>query len=130
MRRQQGYSLIELIIFIIILGLIAGTLLVSMNQSLQKSPVISRVATALDLAQQRMDVILGQKQLVGFTSFSDVCLTSAALPFCVSDPDYVISSAVSVGFGINTVDYKVVTVDVSGAASVTLTGLITNYAGD
>lgn len=128
MRRTSGYTMIELVIFIIVIGIIATTILASFNVSLEKTPVITRVAKAIDIAQQRMDVILGQKQVAGFNSFADPCSVPSALPFCDADVAYTVTSNISLGFvNGNSVDYKVVRVDVGGPATISLTGLVTRY---
>lgn len=125
--RAPGFTLIELIIFIIILGIIGTTLLMTFQVSLKKSPVVRNVSRAVELAEKRMDFIQGQRNIIGYASFSDVCAISTTLPACTGESGYSINSSISTGWDGNSVSYKVITVNVTGNATFSLTGLVANY---
>ena len=76
-----------MVIFIIVLGILGTGILMSFVVSLAKTPDIKRVSRATELAQDRMEFILGQKNLVGFSTMADLCestvpdiCTTPALP--------------------------------------------------
>lgn len=73
MNKQKGISLIELIIFIVVLGILGTGILIAFVVSLEKTPNINRISRATELAQERMEIIFGQKKLNGFTSMTDIC---------------------------------------------------------
>ncbi len=73
---EAGFSLIELVIFIVIIGIVVSSVFLAFSTSSQKSPFVNAQVTANLLAGARMDIILGQRRLVGFTSFTDPCVSS------------------------------------------------------
>lgn len=122
--KHHGFSLIELIVFILIIGIIASALLVSFSTILQNAPSSNFQTTAIALAGERMDIILGQKQMQGFSSFSDPCTLSTPPAICVSYSGYTISSSIgTITIGGDS-GYKVITVTISGKGNVVLQTLV------
>ena len=91
-KNSQGYTLIEIIIVIVILGIIGATLLSVFNVSLMGTPTLDNSRVAVELAKSRMDLILGQAHLVGFDSYNDPCVTTPALPVCTTPAGFTVSS--------------------------------------
>ena len=121
--KEAGYSLIELIIFIVILGILGATITAAFNVAGIKSPSIKNQSVAIELAQKRMDLILGNKASNGFASFSDPCPG----PTICSDPaGYTVGSSIATDWNSDT-DYKVITVTVSGSGTASLKALVANY---
>jgi MSHA pilin protein MshD len=117
MRKTQpgvkGFTLIELILFIVIMGIAATAVLLSFQTLLAKSPNANRQTTALELAEGRMDVILGQYYQAGFTNFGDICPGAAV---CQTLSGYSINSSIT-----NNGASKTITVTVSGLGDAILT---------
>jgi|GEM_PF-1628101 type II secretory pathway pseudopilin PulG len=125
MKRDSGMTLIELVIFIVILAILGLTILMSLGVSLEKSPSLQQNTQALEYAQVRMDLILGQKATKGFSSFVDPCAVSPSLAVC-SSPGYTVASSIANNWNGNTT-FKVITVTVTGDGRASLQGLVANY---
>jgi Tfp pilus assembly protein PilV len=123
--KQRGISLIEVTIFIVVVGLAMVAVIMGVGASLQNTPSSSQTTLALEQAQSRMDIILGQRAIVGFASFVDPCVATPALAFCQTSP-YTVSSSIANNWNGDS-NFKVITVTVTGAAKATLTGLVSNY---
>ena len=124
MRHQHGFTLIEVTIFIVVLGVIATGLLAAFNISLRQQPSVQAITIANTLAAQRMEIILGQKAIAGFSSYSDPCSSPAV---CSIPSGYTVTSTIATNWNSNT-NYHVITVNVAGKATASLTTLVANYA--
>lgn len=118
---QYGFTLIELIVFIIIISIVAGGILLGFNVVLSNQPNEVHNRRALEIANSRMEYIVGQAQINGFNSFSDNCSGSTPA-ICAHDSDYTISSDISVD-GSNA-NIKIIKVDVSGKGYASLTSAV------
>ena len=132
-RRQSGYNLVELVIFIVIMGIIGTALFSGFNSALLGSSASELGADPMQLAQERMELILGQKRRLGFAAFDnntfDPCTSTPASTqaVCTTIPaGYAVSAVLTPDWGGDT-DYKVITVSVTGPGQATLTALVANY---
>jgi Tfp pilus assembly protein PilE len=125
MNRHSGISLIELVIFIVILGILGLTIMMSFGVSLEQSPLSQQSTQALEYAQQRMDLILGQRAMQGFSSFVDPCVASPSLAVCTST-GYTVSSSIVNNWNGDT-KFKVITVTVIGNGRASLQSLVADY---
>lgn len=123
---QQGASLLELIIFIIILGLIGRYILSALVMAGRATPTFSQAQIALQYAESRAEIILAQKNVNGFASLTDPCITSPNLPICQVASGYTVSSSIANNWNGNT-NYKVVTITVTGLGSASITELVADY---
>ena len=121
---RNGFSLIEVIVFIVVLGVLAAGLVVAFSSPLRNSPQAGRLDLVAELAQQRMELILAQRRAVGFAAFVDPCPGPA---ICTPPTGYTVTSSIVAGYGGDPTNYKVVTVNVSGPSPVTATALVANY---
>lgn len=121
----RGFTLIELIIFIAVLGIIGTGLILAFNVAVEHSPDIRFTLRATELAKQRMDIIIGQKHLFGFAATNDPCATSPDLAFCQVPSGFTVTSSIVNGWGGSN-DFKVITVTTNGLGSATITGLVAN----
>ncbi len=124
--REAGYTLIEIIIVIVIVGIIGVTLMKALEMSLMGAPKLEKTSQALELAQKRMDLILGQARLVGFANYNDPCVASPNLPICTVPAGFTVTSALSNSWQSNT-NLHHVTVTVTGDAQAQLQSLVANY---
>ena len=121
---RSGFSLIEVIVFIVVLGVLAAGLVVAFGSPIRNSPEAGRLDLAAELAQQRMELILAQRRAVGFAGFTDPCLGPA---ICTTPAGYTVTPSILPGYGGDPTNYKVVTVSVSGPSAITVTALVANY---
>lgn len=122
-RRVSGFSLLEVVIFIVVLGVLLAGLLVAFTSPLSKSPQAGQLDMAAELAQQRMELILGQRRAVGFAAFADPCPGPAV---CTPPAGYTVTSSIAGGW-TDPANFKIVTVDVTGNTALTATALVANY---
>ena len=121
---RNGFSLIEVIVFIVVLGVLAAGLVVAFSSPLRNSPEAGRLDLAAELAQQRMELILAQRRATGFAGFTDPCPGPA---ICTPPTGYTVTSSIVAGYGGDPTNYKVVTVSVSGTSAIIATALVANY---
>ncbi len=133
MRAVRGFSLLELLVFIVVVGLMGVALFGAFSGALLGAGERERSMRATHLAQERLELILAQKQAVGFSAFTaasyDPCTSAppATHASCSAIPaGYVVSAALAGDWG-GDVNYKVITVTVSGLGSAQLQALVADY---
>jgi len=81
----RGVTLIELIAFIAIAGVVAVTLVQVFSGTLKGAHTSKEMTQGMQLAQQRMEVIRGQRKILGFVNFTsssyDPCKPPLAAPW-------------------------------------------------
>jgi Tfp pilus assembly protein PilE len=118
LRRTSGVTLVELVAFIAIAGLMAAILSSSLGETLRDTDESQEFAAAVALAQERMELILGQRRKSGlvFSSFADPCPN--ATQACSTLTGYTVTSAIannsSECTGTATADCRKITVTVTG----------------
>ncbi len=122
--QEGGFSLIEVIVFIVVLGVLVAGLAVAFSSSLKNAPVAGSLDLAAELAQQRMELILAQRRAAGYAAFADPCPGPA---ICTPPTGYSVTSSIVAGYGTDPTNYKVITVNVSGTSAITATALVANY---
>lgn len=125
MKKCQGFTLIELILFIIITSLLASTILLVMNTVLQKVPAMQNQIIAEQTAQKCMGWFVGQRKLVGYSTLT--CPNTTTPSFCTAPSGYTISTNVSCTTLSGDTNYKSITVTISGLGDAVLTTLIASY---
>lgn len=64
--RQRGLTLLEMILFIVVLGVAGVALLATLSAPLTGAGTQTEAVTAAQVAQARMEVVLGQKRKAGY----------------------------------------------------------------
>ena len=117
-KNTRGFSLIELVIFITVMGFAIGGLFLAFDTALQKGVAVSPQTIANNLAQGRMEFILGQKRINGFNALPANSVCSGATPVCTLPAGivgYTINSSVTTNVTINSdSNYDIIDVTVSG----------------
>jgi type II secretory pathway pseudopilin PulG len=137
----QGFTLIEIVVFIVIVGVSAYALFRSFTDVLPRSPTQSQMVQATHLAQERMELIVGRRAVAGYNAAQlDPCKIGAA-PICTDTLGFGVTS---LGTGTaasvppdparqwnttSTADYKLVTVTVrlSGTPLAVQDAVLANY---
>jgi prepilin-type N-terminal cleavage/methylation domain-containing protein len=127
MKKQRGFTLLELIVFIVIVGIVLTGVAVPLVTLLQKLPTNNHQTVALALARERMDLILGQRWSSGFSSFSDPCGGGSPPTICTPPTGYTVTSTIAAVTISGDSNYKTITVTVSGTGSATLVTLVGSY---
>lgn len=132
----RGVTLIELIAFIIIVGVLVSGLAAGLGTTLRGSGTPRQVTQALQLAQERMELIRAQKDVLGFAGFTaatyDPCLAGSTHPACSATLGYTITPALDETGACmgGDPDYKCITVTATDAGGVRLSELqaaVANY---
>jgi MSHA pilin protein MshD len=148
--RQRGVTLIELIAFIVIVGILVSGLVGGFSVTLRGSGMPRQTTQALQLAQERMELIRARKDTVGFACFTgtryDPCRNAAAAGSCpaaTASPNPACSISPLPGFTVTPAldetgacmggdaNYKCITVTVTdsatGAKLAELKAAVANY---
>ncbi len=135
MKKPHGFTLIELVVFMVVLGIIANLVFICYSSLFRGSPTSINQTTATELAAACLEWYIGQRHVNGFSStslnpgvnnipaFCNTCLATAS-------PGYSLSTNVSATlYGVSNPNYKTVTVTVDGPnkAKATLSTIIAQY---
>lgn len=128
---QRGVTLVELIAFIVIAGVVATLLAQAFGGSLSGIARGRDSAVAAGLAQERMELILGQHRKSGsvFATFSDPCTApSPPQQACAAIAGFTVASSIASNSsdctGAASVDCRSVTVTVTGPDGATAARLV------
>lgn len=129
--KQQGFSLIELITFIIIIGIVSSSLLLGLNQAAFNSDIPRNIPEASFLANARMQIILMNRAINGYSSLNDPCTSTPGLAICTPLSNYATTNNFSVATPtISGSNPKSITINVTGAGNATINASIYNYANN
>lgn len=132
----RGVTLIELIAFIIVVGVLVSGLMSGFSTTLRGSGVPKQVTQALQLAQERMELIRARRDVLGFSGFTaatyDPCLTGSTHPACSATFGFTVTPALDVTGACmgGDANYKCITVTVTDAGGARLSELqaaVANY---
>ncbi len=117
-RHQDGFALIEAVVFIIVTGILLSTLFLSSTTALRNSPTAHQQWIALQTARQCMEWFLGQRRFNGYTALS--CPSTPSSSACVVPSGFSVSTSVACTTWNGDPNYKTITVSVSGLSSASL----------
>lgn len=123
LKQQQGFTLIEVIVLIIVTGLLGSTLLLGARTALIKTPDIHQQWRAMQTAQQCMEWFLGKKRLNGYDSIT--CPSTSTPSACSAPAGFTVSTSITCTTWNNDA-YKTITITVSGLANAALSMQIGN----
>ncbi len=144
MARAKGLTLVETVVFIVIVGVAAFALLGSFRALLPRSPTAAQLTQATQLAQERMELILGQRDSPlagrGYNNTVDLdpCNVGGSPTVCPPNTYGFTVSSAGTGTapaswvqwnGNPTTSYKLVTVTVTlgGTTFATRSAVLSNY---
>lgn len=124
MRKYKGFTLIELVMFIIIVSIVAGGVVLSLMNTLQNTPLITQNTIAIQTANQCVEWFMGQRYLNGYQSITCNSITPS---FCTTPSGYQITVSCSNTTINGDNNYKTINIHVTGEAEVLLNLMIANY---
>lgn len=126
MKKNQGFTLIELVIFILIVGLLAAGILASYNTSLRGTARLKYQTSATGYAMKCLEWFLGQRYLKGFDNIS--CNTTVP-NFCNVPSGFTITTnVVCTTYNNDTNNYKTIITEVGGdLGNENISLIIANY---
>ena len=125
---QSGVTLVELVAFIVIAALLATGLIAAFTSAMKDTPKSNEITHALQLAQERMELILAYKKSKGFTALIDPCTLASPPAQCTNIPSGFSAPTVAIVNNWNgSAEYKTITVDVTGLQAITLTAVVASY---
>jgi len=125
MRKENGFTLIELVIFIVVTSILASTLMLALVTALKSSPNVNKLMIATFTAEECMEWFIGQRRLNGFSSLT--CPNTTVPSFCTAPSGYTLAVNISCTTINGDSNYKTITTTVSGSGNATLTLLIAGY---
>lgn len=124
MKQQNGFTLIELVMFIVITSILASTILLSFVTAMSKTPTILQNTIAMQTAKQCMEWFIGQRRINGYNSFT---CDSTVPAFCITPAGYTLTSSCTTTTIGGDSNYETLTVTVSGLGNAVLNLLLANY---
>jgi type II secretory pathway pseudopilin PulG len=140
--RSRGFTLIETVVFVVVIGIAAVALFRMFALTLPRGTTPGQLAQAAQLAQERMELILGQRDVQGYDNSLagklnlDPCNVGAP-QVCTNTFGFVVTSSgtgTATGTwvawnGNPTANYKVVTVTVTlnGTTLATQSAVLSSY---
>ena len=122
----RGFTLVELIIFIVITSIMAVALMSAFSTTSRSTAESGLVTKATQLAQERMELVLAQRRAAGFATFVDPCVPGPGPAACTPPTGYTVTVSIAPNWNGDT-NYRVITVNVSGTSAATATSLVANY---
>lgn len=114
--QARGLTLVEVVVFIVILAVVVTGLVAAFAGALRLSGTPQQAYQALQLAQGRTELILGQKKRLGFGAFTasfDPCAT-ATPEACLAPTGYTVSAALAQTYSGGDANYRTIVVTVVG----------------
>ncbi len=125
MKKSAGFSLIELIIFIVIMGIIVGGIIAGLMVTLNKTSSIEQQSPAVESASQCLEWYLSTRYSQGYESIA--CPSTTVPAVCTVPANYTIAVNVSCVSMYGSANYKQVVVTVGGKGNAVVSLIMANY---
>jgi Tfp pilus assembly protein PilE len=124
--RKRGFTLVELVFFVVILGILAGTILYSFIIFLTYSPSSSiRQSVAMQSVANCIEWFLGQRYMNGYSSIT--CPSTTVPSFCTAPSGYTLAVNITCTTIGSDTNYKTIVVSSSGNIVSSMSLLIGSY---
>ena len=123
MKKNSGVTLIELIVFIVIMAIIVSAAGSMFATVLTSAPKVHHHSAATQLASQCLEGYLGERYIKGYSTVSSA--TTPAL--CAVPTGYTITKSVTNTTKYGEASYKTITVTVAGEGNATMSLFIADY---
>lgn len=118
----KGFTLIEVIVFIVVSSILMSVILLGAITTLQKTPSAHQQWIAIETAQRCMEYFLDQRRINGYASLT--CPSTPSATACSAPSGYSVSTSITCTTWNTDANYKTITVSVSGLSSVSLSTVI------
>lgn len=125
MRNTSGFTLVEVLIFLVVSGILMSTILLSMISSVRKEPVALQNMIANQTARKCMEWFVGQRQLNGYGTFS--CPSTSVPSYCTAPSGFTVAVNITCTTINTDASYKTITVTVSGKGDSKMSTLVASY---
>lgn len=127
MKKQAGFTFIELIVFIIVIGITIPSIVMMLSTVLKNTQRLQYQAPATEAASQCLEWFLNTRYKQGYAAIA--CPSSTVPDFCTVPDGYTIAVNISCQTKYGEVDanYKQINVTVGGLGDATNGLLIANY---
>lgn len=129
-RAQRGLSLLELIVFIVVMSIAVVAVMQGLSSALRGSLSPGQMTQATQLAQERMELILATRQTQGYSGIYDPCGVGSPPAFCSTMLGYTAAfSSEAWPVDTDTAKYQVLVVTVTrdGTQAAQYKTLVANY---
>lgn len=129
MKKYAGFTIIELVIFIVITSILGTVIVLAIVNALLKMSSVSQQNVATQTARQCMEYYLGQRRLNGYSTLNGAnCTAPLTLPAICSVPTgyTLVVNCVNTTISGDS-NYNTITATVTGSGSAILTYLIGKY---
>lgn len=120
-----AFTLIELIVFIMISGLIMKVITMGATTSLANTPNIHNLWVAQQTARECMEWFLSQRQLNGYSVIT--CPSTPTVSNCTAPTGFTVTNSVVCTTWNSDTTYKTITVTVGGLAAASVSYQIGKY---
>jgi len=129
MRKLTGVSLIELVVFIVIISIVTVSLGASLIASMQNSVPVRKYTESTLIASSCMDWYVGQRDSLSFKQFNILhCANNLKIPdICKLNKEYKVSGSCKNLRLKNDPGYKQISINVKGPANASLTTIFGEY---
>jgi type II secretory pathway pseudopilin PulG len=124
-RKFAGFTIIEVVAFIIVTSLVMTTILLSATLTLRNAPKVHQQWVALETAKRCMEWFVQQRRLNGFASLA--CPSTPTATACSAPSGYTITNTIACTTWNSDTEFKTLTVAITGNASVSLSTQLGNY---
>ncbi|MCL5669127.1 MAG: type II secretion system GspH family protein [Gammaproteobacteria bacterium] len=127
---HSGLSLLELIVFIVVMSIAVVAVMTGLSSALRGSLSPGQMTQATQLAQERMELILATRQTQGYSGIYDPCGVGSPPAFCSTMLGYTAAfSSEAWPVDTDTAKYQVLVVTVmrGGTQAAQYKTLVANY---
>lgn len=124
-KSDHGFTLIEILVFIVVSSLLMTTILLSSFNGLRRAPTVHHQWVALQTARSCTEWFLNQRRLLGYATIS--CPSTSVPAACTAPAGYTVGVSVQCSTWNTDSNYKTITVNVTGLASASLSTAIGSY---
>lgn len=123
-KKHNGFTMIEVILFIVVSALLMSTILLGADTALRSMPTVHQQWVAMQAARRCMEWFVDQRRLNGYASLT--CPSTPSAGICTTS-GFSVATNIACTTWNSDANYKTITVTVSGPADASLTTQIGDY---